>query len=365
MFVNTEHVRQWRNDAARPPHRRRTPRSASLPRRPGRVFRPAGRPAEAVEVLDHGLRAADPADWHEPADTAVSRLRGEITYALTAVDKAPAPVSYSAEARYLGYREVDLAKPYAKFFLPDALPMQPHVAPVLIEGMAPAEYGYDIDDAARLMSQPGYRKMETGWTTLDSGTITVACLTDMPGVTAEMWDWWFALHSCESARYKLWHPDAHQYSAVGEPRLQDKTLTNRQRYIGNVSFVDEYVGGQLTPLAIRFFDPSRLGFEEKPGDTVIAARVGASTAPVAFGWIVHQVRATGSGTEMRSRFFLNHVAHLELPPGSVPETPADRKPAGPPDMAALGLALLSHCAVEMNHLASFLPDLHEEFRDTI
>jgi hypothetical protein len=286
------------------------------------------------------------------------------TYELTTTDKAAAPASYPAEARYLGYREADLAKPYAKFFLPDALPMQPHVPPVLLEGMAPVEYGYDIDDAARLMSRPGYRKMETGWTTLDNGTTVVACLTDMPGVAAGMWDWWFAWHSCESARYKLWHPDAHQYSAVGEQRLQNRGLTNRQRYVGNVSFVDEYVGGQLTPLAIRFFAPSRLGFEDRPGDTVIAARVGAATAPVAFGWIVHQVRATDSGAEMRSRFFLNHVAHLDLPAESVPEAPASRKPAGPPDMAALGVALLSHCAVEMNHLASFLPALHAEFHDT-
>jgi hypothetical protein len=67
---------------------------------------------------------------------------------------------------------------------------------------------------------------------------------------------------------------------------------------------------------------------------------------------------------MRSRFFLNHLAHLDLPPTSVPVPPAGRKPAGPPDMAALGMGLLAHCAVEMNHLASFLPALHEEFRGT-
>jgi hypothetical protein len=34
-------------------------------------------------------------------------------------------------------------------------------------------------------------------------------------------------------------------------------------------------------------------------------------------------------------------------------------------MAALGTGLLAHCAVEMNHLASFLPALHEEFRGTV
>jgi hypothetical protein len=287
------------------------------------------------------------------------------TYELTSADTGPAPASYPSEDRYLGYRETDLARPYAKFFLPDARPMQPHVPPALLEGMAPTEYGFDIDDAARLMSRAGYRKMETGWTTLDTGTVVVACLTHMPGVAAEMWDWWMAWHSCESARYKLWHPDAHQYSAVAEQRLLDRTLTDRQRYINNISFVDEYVGGQLTPLAIRFLSPSRLGFEDRAGETVIAARVGAATAPVAFGWIVHQVRPATDGAEMRSRFFLNHLAHLDLPAAAVPEAPEGRKPAGPPDMAALGRALLAHCAVEMNHLATFLPALHEEFRGTI
>jgi hypothetical protein len=287
------------------------------------------------------------------------------TYELTAADKAPAPGSYRAEARYLGYREADLAKPYAKFFVPDALPMQPHVPFVLVGGMSPPEYGYGVDEAAEVLSRPGYRKMETGWTVLDDGTVTVACLTDMPGVTAEMWDWWFAWHSCESARYKLWHPDAHQYSAVGERRLHDRTLTNRQRYVGNVSFVDEYVGGKMAALTVRFLDPAHFGFEDRHGDTVIVGRVGSAIAPIAFGWVVHQVRATNSGVEMRSRFFLGHAAHLGLPAESVAQSPEGRRPVGTPDMAAFGQALLSHCAVEMNHLASFLPALHEEFRDTI
>jgi hypothetical protein len=33
-------------------------------------------------------------------------------------------------------------------------------------------------------------------------------------------------------------------------------------------------------------------------------------------------------------------------------------------MEALGTGLLHHCASEMNHLASFLPALYEEFNGT-
>ena len=105
------------------------------------------------------------------------------TYQLTAADRASVPTSYPGEERYLGYRDADEAKPYAKYFRADALPMQPHVPEVLLTGMAPSEYGYDIDDAARKLSRPGYHKMETGWTVLDSGVVVVACLAaSVPGV---------------------------------------------------------------------------------------------------------------------------------------------------------------------------------------
>jgi hypothetical protein len=286
------------------------------------------------------------------------------TYQLTPTDRAAAPASYPIEPRYLGYRAADQTRPYAKYFRPDALPMQPHVAEALLTGMAPTEYGYGVSEAARRLSAPGYHKMETGWTRLDDGTVVVACLTDMPGVTGEMWDWWMAWHSCESARYKLWHPDSHQYSAVAQNRLADRSLTDRERYVGNVSYVDEYVGGVLTPLAIRFVAPTTLGFEDpRPGETVIAGRVGLSVAPVAFGWLTHQVRATSNGAQMRSRFFLDHPEHLELPGEAVATPPPGRAPLGEADPTSLGVALLSHCAVEMNHLASFLPELYEEFAE--
>ena len=78
-----------------------------------------------------------------------------------------------------------------------------------------------------------------------------------------MWDWWFGWHGRDSSRYKLWHPDAHRFSAMAEDRSADRSLDDRQRYVGNVSFVDEYVGGTLHQLAIRFVDPvvaSRIGW---------------------------------------------------------------------------------------------------------
>lgn len=302
-----------------------------------------------------------------------------IEYSPTPTDQAPVPVSYRAEPRYLGYRQSDEAQPYAKYFRADTLPVQDHVREVLLAGMAPTEYAYGLQDAARAMSRPGYHKMETGYTRVPGGW-TINVLTDMPNVTAEMWDWWFGWHSCESARYKLWHPDAHQFTAVGENRSTDRSLTDRQRYTDNVSYADEYVGGTLQRLAIRFFDPTRLGFDKPgPGSTVICARVGLSQYPVAMGWLIHQVRPTEHGSEMRSRFFLNDSQLLDLPAHSVPGRGASlltskasrrlgdsvlphviNKVMG----TGVGYDMTFHCAAEMNHLASFLPDLHREFNGT-
>lgn len=229
--------------------------------------------------------------------------------------------------------------------------------------------------------RPGPGCAGDGWTRTDRGALVVACHTDMPGVTVAMWDWWFGWHSTDTARYKLWHPAAHQFSAIGQDRSLDRSLTDRQRYLNNVSYVDEYIGSRLNRLAIRFVDPDRLGFPDRPGTTHICARVGASDVPVAVGWLIHQVRPTDAGVEMRSRFFLGPAEVLGLPPRSVSKPGAGRLLTSPGTRHALapvvrvtgrratslqvGRDLLHHCATEMNHLAAFLPDLHAEFRDQL
>jgi len=302
-----------------------------------------------------------------------------VEYAITRADRAPLPASWSSEPRYLGYREVDRAKPYARFFRPDTLAVQPRVVEALVEGMSPAELGYGLAAVADRLPRPGYEPIETGWTRLDDGVLAVSVLTRMPRVTAAMWDWWFGWHSRESARYKLWHPCAHQFAALGADRGADRSLTDRQRYVENVSYVDEYIGGRMEHLAIRFIDPDRMGFADRPGHTFVCARVSLAERPIAIGWLVHQVRPTEDGCEMRSRFFLNDAAVLPLPTRSLPAGLPSRVLTTDfgrglargvvPRLVArmvsstLGTDMIHHCAAEMNHLASFLPELFEEFRD--
>ena len=57
-----------------------------------------------------------------------------------------------------------------------------------------------------------------------------------------MIDWWFGWHLARTERYKLRHPQAHFFA---QPRLDLSDapgLTDRERYIDNTSWVDEYIG---------------------------------------------------------------------------------------------------------------------------
>jgi hypothetical protein len=291
------------------------------------------------------------------AGTTAEVLRGKRDAAATTFDQA-------CFTRYLGYRAVDYAQPYASFFTGKTSPVPDRVTKALAAGptdphLAIPHAGLDAE-----MAEPGYSAVETGYTTLPNGQVWVACLTDMPGVRPYMWDWWFGWHSSQSARYKLWHPDAHASAALKEDRTLTPGLSDKERYVGNVSYVDEYIGPHLEQLAIAFDDPVAAGFPKQAlTGTLVYGRVGSSIAPIDLGYLCHQVRPTKNGCEMRSRFFLNDIgfhtpdlveAACALGRGlaPLPQLPFD---------SAFGADLLQHCGAEMHHLSTFLPKLYARF----
>jgi DNA-binding NarL/FixJ family response regulator len=84
-------------------------------------------------------------------------------YQLTTADQARIPANYAREDRYLGYREADQAKPYAKFFRPAVAPVQPQAVEAVAAGRRPAELGYGIDQvAARLTRRRRLASLSAG-----------------------------------------------------------------------------------------------------------------------------------------------------------------------------------------------------------
>lgn len=263
-------------------------------------------------------------------------------------------------SKYIGYRQTDLNTPYAKFYQETIAAVPDAVSGALdTSGFAPGILP-SIAQVADL-HQPGYSSAENGFSLEPDGSARVAVLTAMPGVTPQMWDWWFGWHGSQDNRYKLWHPKAH-LSAVWQDGKVDVA------YIGRVSIIEEYIGKNLEKANIRFVTPQELGFPaealaDKNQVVYICARLGYTRLPVDFGWLVHQIRLVEGGAEMRSRFWMGG-AHIQLrAKGWLPAFVSGliQKLVKPTEQQARDI--LQHCSEEMNHLAGFLPRLYAEMHE--
>ena len=225
------------------------------------------------------------------------------------------------------------------------------------------DLSFPLSEAGRILDA-GYVPLEDGVIRNRDGTLTVCCRTRMPGVTAQMIDWWFCWHAPYSERYNLWHPKAHIRSFVREDRTH--LAGQKAGYMGVASNVDEYIGEELNKLTITFKEPDVLGlhperFAANSVGTIICARAGLRDKPVNSGWLAHMIRETPEGAEMISRFWLGNV-RLRIPViGRLLHKKVNSVKARlreVPDQ--FGLDLLRHCAEEMNHLSRFLPQLYRD-----
>lgn len=264
---------------------------------------------------------------------------------------------------HLGMRDGELdRKPYREFFAPHMRPLPEHAKDALLHGPVAAPLLPPLSDVTQLL-RDGYTELEDGYGLSPDGSFHVAIRTEMLDVTPAMIDWWFAWHSAEPQRYKLWHPRAHihaQWNRPDTPEILAKSL--RQRYIGRTSFVDEYIGSELKQVAISFIAPSELGFDESALSdaqqaTMICARAGLAEHPVDGGYLVHHVRRVPGGSEMRSRFYIGGP-YAKVRAGLLSDLASrvGRAVLAPKQEDARDL--LVHCSQEMSHLATFLPKIY-------
>lgn len=265
--------------------------------------------------------------------------------------------------RYLGMRPGDMdGKPYARHWNPRLSPLPADVCQALSHGPVAAPLLPPLEEAAEVFERSSER-LEFGYAAAKSGGLRIALCTQMPRVVPGMIDWWFGWHSDEPQRYKLWHPLAHVHAAWKSPPPSGSQ--GRARYVGQTSFVDEYVGSELGSYAIRFLPPAEVGLDERrladpQQATAVCARIGFVQLPFDFGYLIHYLDRTSEGCRMRSRFWVGGE-HAQArgggPVGAAAVQVAKRlmKPS-----LEVGRALLVHCSQEMSHLATFLPDLHAE-----
>ncbi len=264
-----------------------------------------------------------------------------------------------------GWSAVDLtALPYARFWNPVLAPLPERALRALERGARPLPSLPGLAASRATLLDPTADSV-SGYGFDEKGRMHVAIDIDMPGVTPAMIDWWFGWHGDRAAKYRLWHPQAHVSAAwLKAPPAGSK---GRARYVGQTSIVDEYIGSRRLNGSIRFVPPAQLGLtdpalNDDQAATVVCARTGPADAPLDVGWLAHAVLKAPGGSVMRSRFWFGgeHVAGRGGPGGLLAALLASRILRLTESDAR---ALLIHCAEEMQHLASFLPALHADFRD--
>lgn len=203
----------------------------------------------------------------------------------------------------------------------------------------------------------GYSGIETGVQRQPNGVYRVRALTRMPDVKAEMIRWWFADYMQTTAHYKRWHPTAHVW--------MDWENKKPGEIIGASHLVHEYIGEEMSKLRIQFIEPEEfLGpLEQRDDRFIICARAGMLEEPINVTTMCHIVRDTKWGAEMRSVFWLGHVAKrdgnetVSSVEGVLGNTWLARRILVDEKLAT---DLMTHAIEEMGYLSDFLPELYGE-----
>jgi hypothetical protein len=145
-------------------------------------------------------------------------------------------------------------------------------------------------------------------------------------------------------------------------------LTDEQRYVGSRHVITEYIGPERMDIDITFVDPAAWGMDVA---RFAAAGVGGHACGVVrlrrprlrAATMVHLIRDTDDGFELRSRYWLADRPALEVGRLSlglnVPATRlgVKRRLAG----RRLAYEQFLHDQIEFTHLAGFLPRIYAEF----
>ncbi len=248
--------------------------------------------------------------------------------------------------------------PYYKYYLEEMVQASPEHYAKVLNGPIDGSKALPVEDRNRLF-EPGYFEEEIGYCVMPDGTGYVSNLTKMPGVTAEMFDWWFAWHGLGGLRYTIWDREDHfSAESMQKEKGRDPMLSYKEKYWDTTHIVKEDVGMGPEDIIINFKNPGDLGFDtSKIGteacSTIVCAHGMSHGAP---GTIMcHFVRDIEGGIELRTRFWMG-VAYIKgrivkmLPDGvRMPEAP----------LRALNL----HNIKEFTNLAALLPKIFPEQRD--
>lgn len=261
--------------------------------------------------------------------------------------------------------EEDRKKSYYPFFERELTPPDPSLVEKAEQGPIDPSKALKLTEINRLF-EPGYMEEEIGYCIMEDGTGYVASKMEMPGVTAEMFDWWFAWHGLDNLRYKIWDNEDHFRAETQQPEIAtDRSLSFKERYLDTAHYIEEDLGAGVAKAFLYFMRPEEFGFDpEKIGTeacATVVCTVGLKgekleeTEPLHS--MVHFLREVDGVAELRSRTWLG----WSIKDGKAVKTIPDGERV--PEIAAK--LFLLHCQKEFSNLAAILPELYEQEHDEI
>lgn len=214
----------------------------------------------------------------------------------------------------------------------------------------------------------------SGYAVLEEGPCAYAQSRHIfPGVTTEMFKWWFTWHPIESERYYLWFPHAHIHNSVVDPkRLADTTLTYDKRLYGNPNHITEYIGDNLLDGIINFDTPESFGVDaallKKNNFAFNASGIitpfDSPSSPLVL--MIHLGRDTPAGMEMVNRYWIGTHGSWDrfakFPDGGKRSRELVAKLGMTKEsLEQFGYEMAVHDMTEFTSLGRFLPQIYSQF----
>lgn len=257
--------------------------------------------------------------------------------------------------------EAEKQTEFSELFYKPMAPVDPKLTEIMQQSPIEASRATSIQNRNDIL-KPGYLEVENGYCRMPDGSGFVATKVEMPGVTPEMVDWWFAWHGLQDIRYKVWCPTQHYGIHVKKENLKQRLhpdLNYKERNWGTTDVATEDVGGGPQEMYLSFFAPAAYGYDPeliKNADAIISANVTDPKTGLGLITFSHVIRAIPGGIEYRSHYWQGYqinergeAVSASIPPGGFP------------------IEMMKSCAFhsldEYHNLAEILPGLYEKYKD--
>ena len=215
-------------------------------------------------------------------------------------------------------------------------------------------------DRGRLLSDLRFGTA-IGYAVMPDGSGYASDITQMPGITKDMLDWYLAWRGQDAQNYAVINPQKHISAlSMQKGRFADEDLIGAEKYWDTTQIIMQ--NGDMGPTTeyVNFKCPSDVGFDMEQlgnGKTagLVCERVYAQGQPPQAGpdtFVCHQIIETEDGVEIRSKYWMGWTVrygkdYKQLPDGFYM-----------PPVFAMGTLIKN--MQELAALAEVLPGLYAE-----